>query len=310
MNAQPPIDPKLIAIEPKSIEAFEVAVRNGGGVPAKLGPNVGALIWTSYHHPQELQQVLRDNPQLQWVQLPWAGVDAFADTLSHPVRFTSAKGSYREPVAEHALMLCMALGRKLPERVRAKTWGEKFAVSLYDANVVIVGAGGITEELLLQLAPFRSKVTVVRNQDTPMIGAAKTITMERLDEVLPEAQFVILACALTAKTRGLFDARRLALLNPGAYLVNVARGPIIVTDDLLAALRDGTIAGAAVDVTDPEPLPDGHPAWGEPNLIVTPHTADTPPQVQHFFAIRIAQNVAAYLGAGPWVGTVNPQLGY
>ena len=310
MSGLLPVNPSLIAIEPKSIGAYEDAVRAGGGVPTKLAPNVGALIWTSYHHPHELQQVLQANPQLQWVQLPWAGVDAFAETLSHPVRFTSAKGSYREPVAEHALMLCMALGRKLPERVKAKSWGEKFAVSLYDANVVVVGAGGITEELLNQLAPFRAKVTVVRNQNAPMVGAHRTVSLDQLDQVLPEAQFVILACALTPKTLGLFNANRLALMNRDAYLVNVARGPVVVTSDLLAALDNGLIAGAALDVTDPEPLPDGHLAWSTPNLIITPHTADTPPQVQHFFSQRIEANVRAYLGNGKWIGVVDPNLGY
>ena len=300
----------LIAIEPKSIPLYETAVRIAGGEVAPIGPDVTGLVWTSYQKPEELAKVLQDNPQLTWVQLPWAGVDAFAETLNHPVRFTSAKGSYREPVAEHALMLCMALGRRLPARVRAKSWGEKFAISLYDANVLIVGGGGITEELISLLAPFRAKVTVVRNQDIPLPGAYKTVTLEALDEHLPTADFVILACALTPKTRGLFDTQRLGLMQKSAYLVNIARGPVIKTMDLVAALDAGVIAGAAVDVTDPEPLPDGHPAWDCENLIITPHTADTPRQVQHFFAIRIEANVAAHLGKGEWVGVVDPILGY
>ena len=304
------VNPKLVAIEPKTIPAFDEAVRLVGGEPVRLSTDVGALIWTSYQQPEALQEILHNNPQLKWVQLPWAGVDAFADSLDHPVRFTSAKGSYREPVAEHALMLCMALGRKLPERIKANQWGEKFAVSLYDANVVIVGGGGITEELLIQLAPFRARVTVVRNRDIPMPGAAKTTTLDQLDSVLPEAQFVILACALTELTRGLFDRARFQVMNSNSYLVNVARGPVVNTPDLLAALDAGYLAGAALDVTDPEPLPAGHAAWGRDDLIVTPHTADTPPQVQHFFAQRIGQNVAAYLGNGHWVGVVDPKLGY
>lgn len=304
------VNPQLVAIEPKSIPLFETAVHIAGGQVAPLGPDVGALIWTSYHKPEELAAVLQANPQLKWVQLPWAGVDAFANMLDHPVRFTSAKGSYREPVAEHALMLCMALGRKLPERVKAKSWGEKFAVSLYDANVVVVGAGGITEELIKLLAPFRAKVTVVRNLVERMPGARATVQLDRLDSVLPHAQFVILACALTEKTRGLFHRDRLAKMNSDAYLVNTARGPVVVTEDLLSALNQGTIAGAGIDVTDPEPLPDGHSAWNQPNLIITPHTADTPPQVQHFFGIRIEANVAAYLGKSAWVGEVDSNLGY
>jgi phosphoglycerate dehydrogenase-like enzyme len=99
-------------------------------------------------------------------------------------------------------------------------------------------------------------------------------------------------------------------MNPEAYLVNIARGPVVVTDDLLSALRSGVIAGAAIDVTDPEPLPDGHPAWDEPNLLITPHTADTKTMVKRLFSIRLRENVTAYLGEGSWVGEVNPELGY
>lgn len=304
------VKPNLVAIEPKSIPLYDTAVKLAGGTVSPIGPEVGALIWVDYRNPEALASVLEQNPQLTWVQLPWAGVDAFAHMLKLPFRFTSAKGSYREPVAEHALMLCMALGRKLPERVLAKSWGEKFAVSLYDSNVVIVGGGGIAEELLLQLAPFRAKVTVVRNRQIPLRGASEVVTLDELDSALPKADFVILACALTEETSGLFDARRLGLMKPTSYLVNVARGPVVVTHALCDALDAGVIAGAGIDVTDPEPLPAGHRAWNTPNLIVTPHTADTPRQVQHFFAIRIEANVSAYLGKSEWVGEVDPVLGY
>jgi phosphoglycerate dehydrogenase-like enzyme len=207
-------------------------------------------------------------------------------------------------------MLCMGLGRKIAERVRAKSWAASFAVSLYDANVLIVGAGGITEELIKLLAPFRSHITVVRNQTTPMPGANRTAGLAELHALLPEADFVILACALTPATRGLFDSTAFAAMKPEAYLVNIARGPVVVTNDLLNALKSGQIAGAGIDVTDPEPLPDGHPAWDEPNLIITPHTADTKVMVKRLFSIRLRENGSAYLGAGDWVGVVDPALGY
>ena len=278
---------------------------------APLTSEVGALVWTDYYDVPGLQRVLSQNPQLTWVQLPFAGVDAFEGVIDASLRFTSAKGCYREPVAEHALMLCMALGRKIPERVRAQRWGEKFAVSLYDADVVIVGAGGITEELIKLLTPMRSRVTVVRNRASePVAGAERTVSLDLLPEVLKSAQFVILACALTEQTRGLFDWAMLRNLPASAYLVNIARGPVVVTDALLDALASGRLAGAAVDVTDPEPLPVGHQAWLEPNLIITPHSADTPEMVAGMFAARLRENAAAYLGRGPWVGEVDPQLGY
>jgi phosphoglycerate dehydrogenase-like enzyme len=304
------IDRNLVAIEPKSFVEYETAVAGAGAKVAELDANVGALIWTDYSQPAALASLLAENPQLEWVQLPFAGVDAFASVLQHPVVFTSAKGAYREPVAEHALALCLALARKLPERVVAKSWGKKFAISLYDSHVLIVGGGGIAEELVSLLAPFKCRVTVVRKHTADIEGATETVGFDRLDEFLPQADFVVLAAALTSETLYLFDARRFSLMKPTAYLVNVARGKMIDSGALIDALHNETIAGAAVDVTDPEPVPDGHALWTTPNLLITPHTADTNAQVVRLFSQRIDVNVRAWLTGSDWVGRVDPQLGY
>lgn len=304
------IDRSLVTIAPKSFPAYEQAVLESGSTLSPLGSNVGALIWTDYSDPEGLEQTLIDNPQLEFVQLPFAGVDAFQNVLHFPVRFACAKGSYREPVAEHALMLAMALGRVVPERVRATSWGRKFAASLYDANILIVGAGGITEELLKLLAPFRCDVTVVRNKAEALSGATRTVQLAELDDFLPKADWVFLACSLTESTRNLFDLERFKRMKDSSYFVNVARGAVVNTTDLVTALNDGVIAGAGVDVTEPEPLPDGHPLWSAKNVIITPHTADTNAQVVRLFSVRIKENLAAYKGLGDWVGLVDPQLGY
>ena len=300
-----------IAIEPKSNPAYEQAVVSAGGKVASLSNQVKGLIWTDYSAPDLLAKLLNHNPQIEWVQLPFAGVDAFAEILSAPVRFTSAKGSYREPVAEHALALSLALGRQLPVRVKATSWGKREAVSFYDSSILIIGAGGITEELIEMLTPFRARISVCRNQtELPVAGSHEVFGLNQLGEKISDADLVVIACALTNQTRGLFDKRLLSKMKSTAFLVNVARGPIIKTTDLLAALEAGTIAGAAVDVTDPEPLPDGHPMFGRDDLIVTPHTADTKEIVMRHFALRVEQNVKAFLGLGPWVGEVDPGRGY
>jgi len=304
------IDYSLVTIAPKSFPAYEQAVLDSGSVLSEMNPSVGALIWTDYSDPNGLEKMLTENPQLEFVQLPFAGVDAFQNVLHFPVRFACAKGSYREPVAEHALMLAMALGRVIPERVRANSWGRKFAASLYDANILIVGAGGITEELLRQLTPFRCDVSVVRNKPQTLPGATRTVQLAELNEHLPKADWVFLACSLTESTRNLFDLERFKLMKPSAYLVNVARGAVVDTLDLVTALNGEVIAGAGVDVTEPEPLPDGHPLWTAKNVIVTPHTADTNAQVVRLFSVRIKENLAAYKGLGDWVGLVDPDLGY
>ena len=301
----------LVAIEPKSFPEYEKAVELGGAKLSPMGPDVRGLIWTDYSSPAALGELIDRNPQLEWVQLPFAGVDAFAKQLDKNVLFTSAKGAYREPVAEHALMLALALGRKLPVRIKASSWGKREAFSFYDSKVLLIGAGGISGELTKLLAPFRAEITVVRNNaELSFAGAKKVAGLEELDGLIPEADLVIVTCALTEQTRGLINYQRLSLFKPAAYLVNVARGPIVVSDDLIRALDDGLLAGAGLDVTDPEPLPDEHAFFGRDDLILTPHTADTKEIVTRLFATRIEQNVKAFLGNGAWVGEVSPSLGY
>lgn len=301
----------LVAIEPKSFPEYEKAVEQAGGIFSTMSSEVRGLIWTDYSSPDALGELIDANPQLEWVQLPFAGVDAFAKHLNKDVLFTSAKGAYREPVAEHALMLALALGRKIPTRVKASSWGKREAFSFYDSKVLLIGAGGISEELIKLLSPFRVEVTVVRNNPDLALPGAKTVTgLDRLDSLVPAADLVIVTCALTEKTRGLINYRRLGLFKSTAYLVNIARGPIVVSDDLLRALDEGLLAGAGLDVTDPEPLPDGHAFFGRDDLILTPHTADTKEIVTRLFAARIEHNVKAFLGHGQWLGQVDPTLGY
>jgi phosphoglycerate dehydrogenase-like enzyme len=299
-----------IALEPAQPAQFVTAIESAGAKVAPLSPEVKGLVWTDYHRPDLLRQVLSENPQLTWVQLPFAGVDAFVDILDAPPTFTCAKGSYSQPVAEHALALMLALGRTLPERVRATSWGEKFAVSLYESKVLIVGGGGITTELLRLLQPFGCPVTVVRNSTEPMPGATLTIGLDALDDHLSEADFVVVAAALTPQTEGLFDANRFSKMKSTSYLVNIARGKHVVTEDLIEALTSGRIAAAALDVTDPEPLPDGHPLWNVANCLITPHTADTPAQVTRMLAERIAINAKAFCSGESMVGLVDKKLGY
>lgn len=302
-----------IALEPRQFPAYAAAIESAGATVVGLSPDVQALVWTDYARPDLLKQALDANPQLRWVQLPFAGVDAFKDSLGHGVIFTSAKRSYSEPVAEHALMLAMALGRILKQRTHAKSWGKKHVDSLYDSKVLIVGGGGIAQELVRLLEPFRSEVVVVRKRpEQPFDHSlfSSCAGFEHLDQKLANANFVVLACALTTETQRLFDAQKFALMQNEAYLINVARGEVIDQDALETALRQKAIAGAAIDVTYPEPLPDGHPLWEVDNLIITPHTADTMEIVTGLFAERLRENVTYWLSGKPLVGVVDTQLGY
>ncbi|WP_291052668.1 D-isomer specific 2-hydroxyacid dehydrogenase family protein [Herbiconiux sp.] len=306
--------PGPIAVLPQADRVFTEAVASAGGTVAPLSAETRGLVWLSYRDPEGLRQILREHPSIEWVQLPWAGVDAFAEVIREQSRpglvWTSAKGAFARPVAEHALTLSLALLRQLPTRLRASSWGGKAGTSLYGLDVVIVGAGGIALELLRLLEPFQVRSTVVRRQDAAVPGADRTVTAERLHEVLPDANLVVVAAAFTGGTAKMFGAAEFERMKRSALLVNVARGGLVDTDALVTALDEGSIAGAGLDVTDPEPLPEGHPLWSAPNAIITPHSADTPEMTAPMLAERIRRNVRAFLDSGEFTGRVDPTAGY
>jgi phosphoglycerate dehydrogenase-like enzyme len=302
----------LIAVGPKPTAWAVEAIRRGGGEPVPLDHEPLGLVWTDSAAVGELRDVLRSHPEISWVQLPMAGVERVAEAglFDHRRQWTSAKGAYAEPVAEHALALLLAGLRQLPERARADSWGKPAGVSLFDQPVTIVGGGGIAVELLRLLKPFRTPVTIVRQRAEPVAGAARTVGVGQLPEALAGARAVVLAAALTPQSRGLIGRRELEAMDREAWLVNVARGGLVDTDALVEALRSGQIGGAALDVTDPEPLPASHPLWKLPNCLITPHTADTEEMIQPLLARRITENVRRLADGGELVGLVDPDLGY
>jgi phosphoglycerate dehydrogenase-like enzyme len=261
---------------------------------------------------EELRAVLKDHPDISWVQLPSAGVELMveAGVIDRDRQWTSAKGAYAEPVAEHALALLLAGLRQLPQRARARSWGEPGGMSLFDQPVALVGAGGVAGALLRMLEPFRAPVTVVRQRAEPLAGAQRTVGVDRLAEVLAGARAVVLATALTPRTRHLIGKPELEAMGQDAWLVNVARGAVVDTEALVEALRSGRIGGAALDVTDPEPLPAGHPLWELSNCLITPHTADTEEMTRPLLAARIVENVRRLATGQAMVGRVDPDLGY
>jgi phosphoglycerate dehydrogenase-like enzyme len=209
------------------------------------------------------------------------------------------------------LALALAGLRDLPERVRATSWGKQSGVSLYDGKATILGGGGITECLLQLLAPMRTQVTVMRRDvETPLPGAARVVGPDALHDAVADADAVFLALALTPETHGIVDERVLRAMQSHAWLVNVARGPHVVTDDVVTALREGWIGGAGLDVTDPEPLPDGHPLWSLPNCIITPHTANSLEMGLPLLAKRVTENLRRYADGLPLVGLVDLDAGY
>jgi phosphoglycerate dehydrogenase-like enzyme len=313
----PRVVPGDIAVEPETPGSglFRDAVERAGGVVAPLSENTRGLIWLSYSRADELSSTLEAYPQISWVQLPYAGVDAFADTLRSQAPanrvFTSAKGAFAQPVAEHALGMTLALLRAFPRRARLTHWDDRtIGTSLYGRHVTIVGAGGIARELMRLVAPFDVSITVVRRNDHPVPGAHQTLVTSRLPDVLAHTDVLVIAAAHTEETTHLISTSEFAAMKPESVVVNIARGPLIDAEALDHALRAGLIAGAALDVTDPEPLPEGHALWTSPNILITPHQADTPDMTAPLLAKRIEHNVRAFLGEGQFVGVVDASAGY
>jgi len=301
-----------IAVGPGPAPWAAEAIRRGGGEVVALDQDPVGLVWTDGGAMDALRSALATRPEISWVQLPQAGMErAFqAGAVDRQHQWTSAKGAFAQPVAEHALALILAGLRQLKVRARARTWGEPGGVSLFGQPVTIVGGGGIATELLCLLEPFRTEVTVVRRHPEPLPGAARTIDADRLAEALAGARAVMLTLALTPQTKGLIGPAELAAMERDAWLVNVARGGLVETAALLDALLSGQIGGAALDVTDPEPLPPGHPLFNLPNCLITPHTADTEEMTRPLLADRIAENVRRLAAGQQLIGQVDPDLGY
>lgn len=306
----PPLD--AIAVEPSTSRSWlGAAVTDGGGRIVEPAEANG-LVWTHQDDPAALAALLASHPQIAWVQLPWAGIEPYVELVqAHPhLVWTCGKGVYAEPVAEHALALALGGLRHVATYARAAEWGRHAGTNLLGARVAVLGGGGITESFLRLLFPFRCDVTVVRRRPQPMQGADRVVGMDELDAALTGAQLVVLALALTPETAGVMDRRRLTLLDSNGWVVNVARGAHVVTDDLVAVLAEGLIGGAALDVTDPEPLPPEHPLWSEPRCIITPHTANTPAMALPLLGERVGENVRRRIAGEPLLGPVDVEAGY
>lgn len=305
---QPPSS--CIAIAPASSPDWVTrAVIDGGGVISEL-KDASALVWTNPRDAQSLDEVLRAHPHIEWVQVPFAGVENFAPIITDERVWTCGKGVYAEPVAEMALALALAGMRSVGEYANQKSWSGPRGRNLLGARVTILGGGGITVSLLRLLRPFGCHITVVRNTVEELDGADVVVGVDNLVDALVGADLVVLALSLTPETEGIISRAEMEMMESHAWIVNVARGRHIVTDDLVWALSNGVIGGAALDVTDPEPLPDDHPLWSLPNCIITPHVGNTPEMAVPLLAERITTNVRLYVNGEPLVGTVDAERGY
>jgi phosphoglycerate dehydrogenase-like enzyme len=210
------------------------------------------------------------------------------------VKVSSAAGIHAPNVAEHALGAMLSFARRfgVARRQQARSeWRHFRANELHESTVVVVGMGSIGSALLERLDGFGAHRVGVRH--TPEEGgpAEEVVGYDAVDDALARADYLALCCPLTDRTEGLIDREALRTLPPESTLVNVARGEVVDTEALVAALRRGELGGAALDVTDPEPLPEDHPLWTFENVLITPHNAGHTPKYYERLADLVADNV-------------------
>jgi phosphoglycerate dehydrogenase-like enzyme len=276
---------------------------------------------SSYSEPTpalaEFYRHLRRSPQLKWVQGHAAGADRpiYPELLARGVRVSTASGASAPIVCEHALAGLLSLSRhfpKLAEQQRQHLWnpmlGDQVPPALVGTHAVVVGFGPIGRRLSRLLGALELRVTVVRREASAAPGDPATIGYAQLDSVLPQTDWLILACPVTPLTRGLIDARRLALLPAHAHLLNVARGEVVVEADLIAALQRKALAGAFLDVFETEPLTPDSPLWDLPNVMISPHSAAQSGGMFDAVARIWLDNLARWQSGAPLLNEVSAEL--
>ena len=282
------------------VDGVEVAVWNGDG-PPPAGP---VELWVPHYATSA--DVLDQGQQLSGlrvVQLQSAGYDGVAERLPAGVTLCNAAGVHDDATAEHAVGLVLASLRGIPEAVRSHGhWeSDKMRRSLADSRVMILGYGSIGRALAERLVPMKAVVTAVasREREDDLVGRVHGIA--DLTTLLPEQDVVVVLVPLTDATRGLLGAT-LALLPDDALVVNVARGPVVDTD---AVLRHAGRLRFALDVTDPEPLPDGHPLWDAPGVLVTPHVAGGTTAMLPRISALVREQVQRMVAGEPVINVVS-----
>ncbi|HEY8394742.1 MAG TPA: D-2-hydroxyacid dehydrogenase [Thermaerobacter sp.] len=260
---------------------------------------------------------LRRATRLRWIQAAYAGVDrlleAAPELRRHPALLTNARGMHAATIADHVFMFMLAWARRLPaylDQQRRHEWKRQPVRELAGETLTVVGLGAIGREVARRALAFGMRVMGVRRRPEPVPGVDPVVTPDQLRRVLAPAQWVVVSAALTPETRHLIGAAELAAMRRDAFLINVSRGAVVDEQALIRALRDGTIAGAGLDVFADEPLPPGHPFWDMDNVLITPHIAGNMRDYIGRAVDLFTENLARFLRGEPLLNQVDKELGY
>jgi phosphoglycerate dehydrogenase-like enzyme len=266
-------------------------------------------------------EIVRAGKKLRWVQVGSAGVEnyTFSEMVNSDITLTNTQRVYGPEIADHvfAMLLCHTRGLRklLPVQLNEAAWRrprpEDMPQELRGKTMLIVGLGGIGTEVARRAHGFGLRVMAIDPKDLERPSSVFSLDKpSKLMERLAEADVVVISCPLTAETRGMIGASQFKAMKPTAYFINIARGGIVQQPALIEALDKRLIAGAGLDVTDPEPLPEGHPLWKLPNVVITPHIASQSAEGQDRQWRLLRENVRRFAAGEPLLCVVDKVKGY
>ena len=266
------------------------------------------------------RQIIQAGKKLRWVHSTSAGVEKIAwipELKDSDILLTNAKIFQGPEIADHAFGLLLTLTRNLKHYNRRMDEGwervtpELPIIELRRKTMLIVGLGGIGTQIAQRASAFDMRVLAVDPKDIPLMHIVERVVRpDQLHEVLPQADVVVSSVPHTAASEGMFGKKEFALMKDGVYFVNVSRGKVVQTEALVEALRSGKVRAAGLDVTNPEPLPTGHPLWKMNNVIITPHIATVSVQSRTRLLELIRSNIERFVTGKPMLNVVNKAAGF
>jgi len=307
------VEPRIAAAVP---DCAIVHVDQKGAPDGDLADAEVLLRW--WMSEEALGRILATAPKLRWLHTPSAGVDhvLLPEVLARDIIVTNSSGSNAIPIAEFVLMLMLGHAKRVRELAvltPENAWEQAPKLRLdeiYERTALIIGLGHIGQEIARRAVAFGMRVLGSRRHPRPTPNVERVVGADGWRDLLPEADYVVIAAPLTNATRGMFDAAAFARMKRDAYFINIARGEIVETEALIAALRDGRIAGAALDALPQEPLPPDHPLWSAPNVWITPHICWSSPRMRDRVIDIFLENLRRYRAGEPLINVVDKAAGY
>lgn len=273
-----------------------------------------AQIIVGFPKPEDLPKAER----LSWLQTPSAGVTPYSDKSlyrNENILLTSAVGTYGKQIADHVLGMIIAFNHNLfiyHDQMKTQHWERYFPSSdIWESTILLLGFGDIGKNIALRAKAHGMHVIAIKRTMTekpPYVD--ELYTTESLDDLLPKADYVVLCAASTPQTENILNARRIGLMKRGSYMINVARGSLVDQEMMIVALESGHLAGAGLDVTDPEPLTPQNKLWKMPNVLITPHASGLSLSDSHQVFNIFFENLGHYFGDGNMKNLVDFRRNY